>query len=204
MAGLPAGGGGRSTIPLAVQAAHHDNPLCHRVASTSTTSNAPLWRRSRRWRGMGILSGRKRCIARATGAANALLTSISGSTDRTIVRTALFLVVRCALGARYDVLSLMHQGAVALRQPDRRWCRVSRGARRRGLLRHGHAVSLDDSASGGVVVARDLTTAQHLRRAEGSGYNTCKPHSLAQSLGEDTDGNDPWCRAGLTLFPRTK
>jgi len=138
------------------------------------------------------------------GATHLPITEQISPANRPIVRTALFLVVRCALGARYDVLPLMHQGAVAIGQPGRRWCMVSRGARRRGLLRHGHAVSLYDSASGGVVVALDLTTAQHLRRAEGSGYNTCKPHSLAQSLGEDTDGNDPWCRAGLTLFPRTK
>src|SRR6266436_5184266 len=39
--GCSSGGGGRSTIPPAVQAAHHDNPLCHRVASTSTTSTPP-------------------------------------------------------------------------------------------------------------------------------------------------------------------
>src|SRR5262249_46965326 len=103
-----------------------------------------------------------------------------------IVRTALFLVVRCVLGARCDALPLMPQGAVALGQPGRRWCIVSRSARRRGLLRHSHAVSLYDLASGGVGVALDLAAAQHRRRAEGSGYNTCKPHSLAQSLGEDT------------------
>src|SRR5207248_684899 len=32
---------GRSTIPPAVHAAHQDTPLCHSVALTSTTRNAP-------------------------------------------------------------------------------------------------------------------------------------------------------------------
>jgi len=37
--------------------------------------------------GHGYPWGRKRCIVRTTGAANALLTSISGSTNRSIIRT---------------------------------------------------------------------------------------------------------------------
>src|SRR5215813_5028575 len=67
------------------------------------------------------------------------------------------------------------------------WQKVVHGQPWRTATRTAPARSrrIADIASGGVVVAVDLTTAQHRRRAEGSGYNTCKPHSLAQSLVED-------------------
>jgi hypothetical protein len=76
---------------------------------------------------MGIPWGRKRCIARATGAANALLTSISGSTNRPLNRTTPRPPTARVLSCRAGALARRHDGTDAPRNLWLLWWNVPRG-----------------------------------------------------------------------------